>query len=204
MDQLLKNRDYTFILAREASPSAFAPPGLKRQWRIAEKSILAIARHCEELDANGLNIYLATNPYQKLAQTNSNTLLLLFEDSYATPEVHLLEALQAAIADYFQHQQNKKTPSNGDIILVILDGEPTHQREIVKLLVETTQKIDDPNSLGIMFAEVGDNPMVRGFLQSLDDDLAIAGAKFDLVDTKILGNLAPDDIENFLLNSIFN
>jgi hypothetical protein len=204
MDQLLKNRDYTFILAREASPSASAPPGLKHQWRIAEKSILAIARHCEELDANGLNIYLATNPYQKIAQTNSNALLLLFEDSYATPEVRLFEALQAAIADYFQHQQNKKTPSSGDIILVILDSEPTQQREIVKLLVETTQKMDDPNSLGIMFAQVGDNPMERGFLQSLDDDLAIAGAKFDLVDTKILGKIAPDDIENFLLNSIFD
>ena len=112
--------------------------------------------------------------------------------------------IDAAIADYFQHRQNKKTPSNGDIILVILDSEPTQQREIVKLLVETTHKIDDPNSLGIMFAEVGENPMVRGFLQSLDDDLAIAGAKFDLVDTKILGNIAPDDIENFLLNAIFD
>ena len=55
-----------------------------------------------------------------------------------------------------------------------------------------------------MFAQVGDDSIARGFLSALDDDLGRAGAKLDIVDTKVLGEMEEKDIPQFLLNALFD
>lgn len=58
-ESLLQNRDYTIILARNASRNAPALPGIEKQWLVAQNSIITLANQCEEFDSDGLSIYNA-------------------------------------------------------------------------------------------------------------------------------------------------
>lgn len=203
-DNLLKQRDYTIILAKNAVQNLGKPPGLEQQWQKAEKSIINLAKKCEELDPDGITLYIASTPFQKYEGVNSEILTQIFQQDYAVQTLNLVDILKVVIENYFKHKTEGTQKANGEIIIIVLDSEPENRRSIIKLLVEATQKINSRQELGIMFAQVGDDVIARGFLNTLDDDLHRAGAKLDIVDTKVLGEIEAKDIPNFLLNALFD
>lgn len=202
-EALLKNRDYTVIISRNASKTAPILPGLEKQWLVAQDSIITLAKKCEELDTDGITIYIASTPVQKYEHETSQALAELFKQQYSSETINLFEALKAALDDYFSRKAGGKTKENGEIIIVLLDKEPKERMGVVKLLVEATKKMDNQEELGIMFAQVGDDLITRGFLTTLDDDLATAGAKFNIADTMVLKEMEDSAIPEFLLNALY-
>lgn len=203
-EALLKNRDYTIILARNASRNAPALPGIEKQWLVAQNSIITLANKCEEFDSDGLSIYVASNPIQKYDQQTSEALAELLQKPYSSDSINLAGALKAALDNYFNRKASGQTKEKGEIIIVLLDKEPKERMAVVKLLVEATQKMDNEEELGIMFAQVGDDLITRGFLAALDDDLSRAGAKFDIADTQVLKEMEESAISEFLLNALYD
>lgn len=201
---LLSERNYTIILARGTNGSPVPLPDLINQWRIAEQSLLKIAQQCERFAPEQLTIYLASEPLQKYNQANSATLAQIIQEGYALEKVYIYRALEMALAEHFQKKARGEMKKNGEIILVILDSEPSPRRPLIKLLVEAAQNIDSPQEIGILFAQVGDNLMAKGFLQALDDDLHRAGAKKDIVDTKALAQMTPEQTIDFLLGALLD
>ncbi|WP_013320441.1 hypothetical protein [Gloeothece verrucosa] len=59
-EHLLQKRDYTIILAKKAATEAASPPGWQQQWKLAEKSIINLAKKCEEFDPDGITLYIAS------------------------------------------------------------------------------------------------------------------------------------------------
>lgn len=202
--ELLKERDYTIIIAKNATQQGSSPPGLQQQWELAEKSMINLAKKCEGFDPDGISVYVASTPFQKYQRVNSEVLEKLFQQDYTAKNLNLLEVLTRVINDYFQVREEGKQKTNGEMIIVVLDSEPEHRRGIIKLLVEVTKKISSRQELGIMFAQVGEDLIARGFLKALDDDLNLAGAKFDIADSKVLGELEESAIPQFLLNALFD
>lgn len=200
---LLQNRDYTIILARNAKKSLHSPPGLQKQWEIAEKSLLKLVQKCEELDTDGISIYIAENPVRKYEQETSQGLIELIESGYGVETVELFPALEVAIHNYFERKAEQQTKVNGEIIVVVLDSEPRDRRKIVKLLVKATEQMENQEELGIMFAQVGEDSLATGFLTALDDDLHSFGAKFDLADTMILAEIEDEEIPQVFLNALY-
>ncbi|AFY70579.1 hypothetical protein Pse7367_2317 [Thalassoporum mexicanum PCC 7367] len=201
-DAKLLDRDYTIILVRLSERECPAPPGLRKQWQVAEKSILNLAAKCEKFDPDGLTIYIADRPFRKYSHEDSCTLAMLFQDDYSTARTDLVEALKDCLQDYFDRKAQGTAKANGEMIVVILDHEPIGKdcrKALVSTLVQTTHKVDRDDEIGVMFAQVGDNMIARGFLQALDDDLHLAGAKYDITDTKLLAELPQDKVTDFLL-----
>ncbi len=201
---LLRNRNYTIILAREISNPSHQLPKIKQQWQIAEQSLIKIAQQCEEFAPDQLTIYVASQPLQKYNEANSKILTQAIQESYALEEVHLYEALKDALDEHFCRKERGEMKENGEIILVILDSDPPQRSALIKLLVETSKKINSPYEIGILFAQVGDNLMARGFLQALDDDLHHAGATVDIIDTKQLAEMTQEQTLEFLLDAILD
>ena len=56
---LLQDRDYTVILARTATDYPSPPPGARQRWEVAQASILNLIKHCEELDPDGVTLYVS-------------------------------------------------------------------------------------------------------------------------------------------------
>ncbi|MGK7932038.1 MAG: hypothetical protein AB4041_11480 [Microcystaceae cyanobacterium] len=201
---LLRNRNYTIILAREIGDSSFQLPNIEQQWQIAEKSLIKIAQQCEEFAPEQLTIYLASQPLKKYNQANSKILRQVIQEGYTFKKVYIYDAVKDVLVNHFRRKARGDMKENGEIILIILDSEPSERSALVKLLVETSKQINSPYEIGILFAQVGDNLMARGFLQALDDDLYHAGATVDIIDTKQLGELSQEQTVEFLLNAILD
>jgi hypothetical protein len=205
VDAKLLDRDYTVILARLGEQNCPAPPGLEQQWQVAEQSILNLVAKCEEFTPDGITIYTATNPFRKFSNETTCTLAMLFKDGYSADTTDLVGALKDSLQNYFQRKQHGRAKPNGEVIVVILDHEPIGancRKELVSTLVKATHQVDRDDELGIMFAQVGDNMIARGFLKALDDDLHLAGARYDITDTKLLAVIPKEEAAEFLLMSL--
>lgn len=193
----LQDRDYTIIFAKTFVEPLNLPPGFEARWQSAQEMILQLAKQCEVLDPDGITIYAVTDQtdqafsFQKYTHVTSSNLHALVEANSPPSSLRLKPALQDALDAYFARKAMGQTKPNGEIILVLLDGEPCDRTAIAKLIMQATHKLDCNEELGIGFIQIGDDFITKGFLTTLDDNLRELGAKFDIVDTKPFQPFSP-------------
>ncbi len=200
-EKSLKDRDYTVILARGAANFGPPAPGVKQGWQKAQDLAKSLAEHCADLAADGLNVYLATQPcvhYSRISPSEVSALLP--QESPMTCNV--TTALQEALDAYFARKAAGQAKPNGEIIIVLLDAEPRDRMTTVKLIMAATQQIEQDSELGIAFVQIGENMLARGFLTSLDDDLRAAGARFDIVNATDIDDIDEAELTDFLLDAL--
>lgn len=192
----LENRDYTVIIAKSASLLVKSNPDAKTRWQVAQNSILALVKKCEEFDPDGITVYFA--PETKYEKVTFERLEQVFAENQPAETLALAPILQQALNDYFTDKAAGQSQANGQIIIVVIDGEPSDRMAVVKTIVKASQQIESDQELGIGFVQVGTDPMTKGFFTSLDDDLHTFGAHLDIVDYKVLDTLELNFLIQFL------
>ncbi|UBF26567.1 hypothetical protein K9N68_00700 [Kovacikia minuta CCNUW1] len=205
---LLENRDYTVIIAKTAPSVMMTPPGFHDRWTAAHYAIVTLAQQCESFDPDGITIYVSSKDhpsgsFNQYKQVKPEQLTEIFDQNYPPDTLNLFDGLRTALDDYFARKAIGKVKPNGEIIVVLIDGEPSDRMAIVKLIVDATLKMDQDSELGIGFVQIGDDIIARGFLNALDEDLrSKAGAKFDIVHTRVLDEIETCCLTDFLLDII--
>lgn len=206
----LRNRDYTIIIAKTSVDSGSKPPKFAERWAAAQASILALAQTCEAHDPDGVTLYVSCDSseedcqFKKYEHVTSSRLAQVIQENYPPHHINLQRVLQVALDDYFVRKGRGATKANGEIILVLLDGEPSDRMALAKVIKEATHKLDVDEELGIGFVQIGEDLLAQGFLTALDDHLKSVGAKFDIVNTKLLDNIEPDSLTEFLLSTLYD
>lgn len=208
-ETLLKNRDYTVIVAKSESSVLQALGGADQRWLAAQLSLVTLAKKCEEMDPDGITIYISSNEtqaigsFKKYERVFSGQIDQVFLENHPPASLDLAAVLQAALHDYFVRKEMAPGNSKSETIVVMTDGEPADRMTIAKAIVEATQKMERDEELGVGFVQVGDDAITSGFLHMLDEDLQAAGAKFDIVHTDLLTDLtSADALTQFLLNIV--
>lgn len=205
---LLENRDYTVIIAKTIGSMGVAPPYFEKRWTDACTAIVALAEICAQFDPDGITIYISSKSnqsgsFQQYQHVLPSQVSKIFTDNIPPEHLNLVEALKLALDSYFARKELKQTKSNGTMIIVLIDREPLDRLSMVKVIVQAAQQIERDEELGIGFLQVGDDLITRGFLNALDQDLrSQAGAKFDIVHTRVLDTIQPDSLTNFLTDII--
>lgn len=212
-ESLLQDRDYTIIMGKTWLDPMAAPPGFSQRWMTAQASILDLAQKCCDFDPDGITLYVATTVaegsgehclFQRYEQIDHGTFEDVLADNHAPHALYLASGLEAALNDYFIHKANGTAKANGQMILMLLDGEPKDRIAIANLIVKATHQIESDEELGIGFVQIGENPIAQGFFEMLDDHLEDAGAKYDIVHTQILETIETDSLSTFLLNTLLD
>jgi hypothetical protein len=107
----------------------------------------------------------------------------IFQENEPLGRTEMAEVLNHAFDDYFQRRKSGKTKANGEIILVVTDGQPENKKSVMKAIIEATKRLDGDEEIGISFIQIGNDSEATTFLKGLDDDIQGLGAKFDIVDT---------------------
>lgn len=204
---ILQNRDYTIILAKTSASTAKEPPGYEHRWQDAYESIINLVRACQKFDTDGVTMYVSCrnckeDNFQQYKYVMPEKLREIVEAHYPPYELDLLGVLQKTLDDYFGRKAANQAKPNGEIIIILIDGEPLDRMQVAKVIVEATHKLDNHRELGIGFVQVGEDLLARGFLKALDEDLTHTGAKFDIVDTKMIGQLEANSLLQFLLDTL--
>jgi hypothetical protein len=199
---ILKDRDYTIIVAKTAPSVASTPPGYANRWAAAHTAILQLAQLCETFDPDGISLYIscrdAVKGFQSYQNLLSEQLKQVLDLHFPPDNLNLLDGLTMVLERYFAQKAAQATKPNGAMILVLIDGEPQDRIAIARLIVHATQKLDRDGELGIGFVQLGDDLIARGFLNALDENLQTAGAKFDVVHTTTIEDIQPACLVEFL------
>ena len=199
---MLENRDYTLIIDKSGSMSTKDKPGGLSRWQIMQESALALANKCEELDPDGITVYLFSGKFKRYDNVTAAKVGTIFQENDPSGRTDLAAVLGDAITNYFQRKAQGQTPANGEIILVVTDGEPDDRKAVMDVILNASQKLDRDEELAISFIQVGTDEAATKFLKILDDDLGRAGAKFDIVDTITMNDMEDLTLKEVLLSAI--
>ncbi len=199
---IVEQRDYTLIIDKSGSMSSPERPGGKSRWLAVQESTLALAKKCEELDPDGITVYLFSGQFKRYDNVTSDKVMQIFAEHQPMGKTDLASVLYDALDNYFQRKEVGEAKPNGETIIVITDGEPSDRKSVMRLIVEASRKIDRDEELGISLIQVGRDKLAMQFLKALDDQLEGAGAKFDIVDTVPIDDVAGQDLAEVLLKAI--
>jgi uncharacterized protein with von Willebrand factor type A (vWA) domain len=199
---MIKDRDYTLILDKSGSMSKREPNTGKSRWQTAEESTLALARKCEQFDPDGLTIYLFSSRFKRYDNVTAEKVEQIFLENDPVGSTNLTAVLEDAFKDYFDRKAKGLTKPNGETILVITDGEPDDRRSVIESIINASRKLDRDEELAVSFIQVGQDLSAKEFLNALDDQLLKVGAKFDIVDTMTMDDMAEMSLAEVLLRAI--
>lgn len=178
----LKNKDYTLIVDKSGSMSTKEKG--KSRWETAREGTIAIANKLEELDPDGITVYTFANSFKRYDNVTASKVADIWAENEPNGGTDLALVLKDAFGNYFKRKAAGETKENGDMIVVITDGEPNDQGEVVKEIIAATKKMDKDEELSVSLIQIGNDSGATKFLEFLDDGLVAKGAKFDIVDTK--------------------
>jgi uncharacterized protein with von Willebrand factor type A (vWA) domain len=193
-------RDYTLILDKSGSMSTADQVGGRSRWQYAQESTLALARKCEQLDENGITVYVFSGRFRRYDNVTASKVEQVFLENEPLGGTNLASVLQDAVNQYFQRRAAGQT--SGETILVVTDGEPDDRRAVIEVIVQATQKMERDDELGISFIQVGHDAGATTFLKALDDQLEGVGAKFDICDTVTIDEMEDIGLAEVLLGAI--
>lgn len=198
---MLDNRDYTLIIDKSGSMSNTDRGTNKSRWETVKESTLALARKCDQLDPDGITVYLFSGKFKRYDKVTAAKVEQIFQENDPMGGTNLTAVLQDAVNQFFQRKKAGQA-KGGETILIITDGEPDDRRSVFEVIIETTKRMDSDEELGISFIQVGSDPSATDFLKALDDRLMSIGANFDIVDTVTIGDMEDMTIAEVLLSAI--
>ncbi|AFZ37621.1 von Willebrand factor type A [Stanieria cyanosphaera PCC 7437] len=199
---VVEGRDYTLIIDKSGSMSTNDQPGGKTRWDAAQESTLALARTCEQIDPDGITVYLFSGRYRRYDNVTSDKVTQIYQENEPMGRTDLASVLQDAVDNYFKRKVAGEAKPNGETILVITDGEPDDYKAVMRVIIEASRQIERDEELGISLIQVGKDRKATQFLKALDDQLESAGAKFDIVDTITIDDMEDMTLAEVLLNAI--
>lgn len=200
---LVENRDYTLIIDKSGSMyTCDLPVTNKTRWDAAQESTLALAQTCEKIDPDGITIYLFSGRFRRYDNVTADKVSQVYAENEPMGRTDLAAVLQDALDNYFQRKARGEAKPNGETFLVITDGEPDDGKAVMRIIIEAANKIDRDEELGISLIQVGRDRKATAYLKALDDQLEQAGAKFDIVNTITIDQMASMSLSEVLLKAL--
>jgi len=198
---MLDKRDYTLIIDKSGSMSNTDRGTTKSRWEIVKESTLALARKCDQLDPDGITVYLFSGKFKRFDHVSAAKVEQIFQENDPMGGTNLTSVLQDALNQFFQRKKAGQAKT-GETILVITDGEPDDRRSVFEVIIEATRRMTSDEELAISFIQVGSDASATDFLKSLDDRLQSIGANYDIVDTITLNDMEDMTLAEVLLSAI--
>jgi uncharacterized protein with von Willebrand factor type A (vWA) domain len=180
---MLKNRDYTIIIDKSGSMATKDQPGARSRWAAAHESTEAFARKCEELDPDGLTLYVFASRFRRYDHVTADRVGSVFVENEPCGGTDLAGVLEHAFEAYFERRKATPRP---ETIVVVTDGAPDDEKAVMRMILKAARRVDRQDELAVSFIQVGTDPGARRFLKILDDELVRAGAPHDICSTVTL------------------
>lgn len=181
---MLNHRDYTIIVDKSGSMATKDQPGARSRWVCARESTEAFARRCEELDPDGLTLYVFASKFRRYDRVTADRVGAVFVENEPCGGTDLAGVLEHAFGAYFERKGS--ADARPETILVVTDGAPDDEKAVMRAVIKAAKRVSSPDELAVSFIQVGTDPGARRFLKILDDEMVRAGATYDICSTVTL------------------
>lgn len=225
---IIHNRDYVIIIDKSGSMNT-ADMNKQTRWKAAAESTFAFASKVleltKEVDAkSSVDLYLFSDTIKHEKIHDASRIKTIFSNNYPEGSTDLAGVLQQALDKFMQGKRNGRYSGlkQGETIIVVTDGIPDDEEAVKRLIIDTSNSLDNEDMLGITFVQVGHDKTATNFLKMLDDDLKTKenettsigwltswftalqsqAAKFDIVDTIKIDDVDEIGLTQVLINAI--
>lgn len=186
----LENRDYVLVIDKSGSMSACDTLSGKSRFEEAKESTIALANAVQPYDADGITLITFAGTFKTFENTTSAKVEQIFKENQPMGGTTLAPVLKSVFESYNSRKAKGQTKPNGEMLIIITDGQPSDETEVAKEIVKFTKTLNNgDDEYGIAFFQVGKDAEAKRFLMKLDDDLVSQGAAYDIVDTKTMEEL---------------
>jgi Mg-chelatase subunit ChlD len=200
--EALKDRDFRIVVDRSGSMAQKDMQGGQSRWKAAEETTFALASKAQELDPDGITVYAFNSSFQKWDNQTADKISDLFKSVEPNGGTTLVPVLNDIFSNYKKAKAAGQTKPNGELVVVITDGEPTDRNEVARAIIEFTKSLESRAEFGLLFVQAGHDSQATSFLKKLDDDLEKNGAKFDIVDTITIEEAANKSLTDVILGAL--
>jgi uncharacterized protein with von Willebrand factor type A (vWA) domain len=192
---MLNNRDYTIIVDKSGSMATKDQQGARSRWAIARESTEAFAYKCQELDPDGLTLYVFASKFRRYDRVTAERVGTVFTENEPCGGTDLAAVLEHSFDAYFDRKGSGA--QRDEVILVVTDGAPDDEKAVMRALIKASKRVQRRDELAVSFIQIGADPNARRFLKILDEEMVRAGAPHDIVSTVTL-----DDAEGIGLTDV--
>jgi hypothetical protein len=197
----LNDRDFVLLIDNSGSMARTDQRNGRSRFEAVEEATVALSAKAIKYDPDGLTLYIFNTNFKREDNIASpERVARVFAEHEPTGSTGLDFVLAAAFKDYLERKLAGKTKPNGEIMIVVTDGEPDSPASVKSEIEKFTHKLDRDEEYGILFVQVGNDAGATSYLKTLDDNLS--GAKFDIVDTLTAEELAGKTITEALAGAI--
>jgi uncharacterized protein with von Willebrand factor type A (vWA) domain len=197
---MLNNRDYTIIIDKSGSMATKDQPGQRSRWAAARESTEAFARRCEELDPDGLTLYVFASKFRRYERVTSERVSSVFVENEPCGGTDLAAVLEHSFDSYFQRKGSGEP--RPETVLVVTDGAPDDEKAVMKTVIRAAKRVQRADELVVSFIQIGNDMSARKFLKILDDEMVRAGAPFDIVTTVTLDEAEGIGLTEVLMSAL--
>lgn len=176
-------------------------PNGQTRHKYTEEFIKPLVTAFSQSDPDGIDVAFFNNKLDPIEGVTAQNFSEEWSKRSPVGGTYLAPALEWAFDLHFKWKA--KGDGKSTLIVVVTDGDPSDRTKIAPLIIATTKKMDRDEEMAVLFLQVGKDKGVTEFLRALDDDLESKGAKFDIVDTKAIEEVA-NLTANQLLEGAFN
>src|SRR4029077_7566161 len=98
------NRDYTIIIDKSGSMATKDQTGQRSRWAAARESTEAFARRCEELDPDGLTLYVFASKFRRYDNVTADRVGGVFVENEPCGGTDLAGVLEHSFDAYFERK----------------------------------------------------------------------------------------------------
>ncbi len=190
--------DVTIIVDRSGSMASKDTNG-KTRWENAIEGSIALATKASTFDADGITLYTFAGSFKKYPSVGPEAVEKAFKESEPNGSTNLAGVLSDYTADFGKRKAAGELKPNGELVLVITDGEPDNRETVKKAIIEVSQTLETDSELGFLFVQIGNDASAAAYLKTLDDELK--GAKFDIVNTMTMEDVGERSLTEVLASA---
>lgn len=181
--RLLANYDLELIVDRSMSMCTRDCPDCHSRWGWCGAQAEDLANQLAPYAPTGLTLTAFAKHYEVFPNASAQTIAQLFQGPSLGQATRLAEPLADRLSSYFARRRPGSKPL---LIAVITDGKPEPTKSepamVVQTIIDASNRVIDPRELTIVFFQIGGGDREgRLFLDDLDNNLVIYGARYDIV-----------------------
>jgi uncharacterized protein YegL len=157
-----------------------------------EESAYALASEMVQYDPDGLTVCRFAGKVRVYDNQTPDRVKQIFAESRPMGGTNTKEAIETLAKMLLDKQAAAGASANAICIICFTDGEPDDKVGLAQVIVDITKRIKDRSQIGILFVQVGNDPLAAAYLDKLNNDLTSAGALHDIVAVCKL-----EDLEDF-------
>lgn len=174
-DSQAKEYDYILLVDQSGSMGDDSDKMKGRtRWEEAEEFTTAFARYADKHDDDGITVISFSSHATVNDGVHADAVTQIFKTHTPGGSTNLAAALEEAF-------KKKWSSSKPAYVLVLTDGIPDSEEEVVRSIIAASKKIENGDQLGVQFIQIGSDKRASEFLNRLDEGLERKGAKFDIV-----------------------